>query len=82
VDKTAARYLAEHNVQCVGIDYFGIETKQPNHETHEQLLGKEIVIIEGLRLTDVPAGDYFLTCLPLPLVGSDAAPARAILIKE
>jgi arylformamidase len=82
IDKTAAKYLVEHNVICVGIDYLGIETKQPNHETHQQLLENEIVIIEGLRLADVEAGDYFLSCMPLALVGSDAAPARAVLVAE
>jgi arylformamidase len=82
VDKTAAKYLVEQGVVCVGIDYLGIETKQRDHETHEQLLKNETVIIEGLRLKDIEPGDYFLNCLPLPLVGSDAALARAVLIAE
>lgn len=82
VDKTAAKYLVDHNVVCVGIDYLGIETKQPDHETHQQLLGNEVVIIEGLRLANIEPGDYFLNCLPLPLVGGDAAPARAVLIAQ
>lgn len=82
IDATAAQYLVENGVICVGIDYLGIETKQPNHETHEQLLKNETVIIEGLRLKDIKPGNYFLSCLSLPLVGSDAAPARAVLIVE
>lgn len=82
VDKTAAKYLVEQGVVCVGIDYLGIETKQPDHETHQQLLDHEVVIIEGLRLAAIEPGDYFLNCLPLPLVGGDAALARAVLIAE
>jgi arylformamidase len=37
------------------------------------------VIVEGLNMTGVPAGEHHLTCLPLLLVGSDGAPARCIL---
>lgn len=41
---------------------------------------KGVVIVEGLDLSQVPRGVYDLYCLPLKLVGSDGAPARAILI--
>lgn len=82
VDKTGAKYLVEQGVVCVGIDYLGIETKQPDHETHQQLFEHEIVIIEGLRLKDIEPGTYFLSCMPLELVGAEAAPARAVLIAE
>ena len=82
VDKTAAAYLKDLGVVCVGIDYLGIETKQPEHETHKTLLGNGIGIIEGLRLADVASGYYTLVCLPLALVGTEASPARAVLINE
>jgi arylformamidase len=39
------------------------------------------LILEGLNLTGVPAGDYDLVCLPLPLAGVDGAPARAVLFE-
>ena len=38
-----------------------------------------MAILEGLVLKDVPPGDYELMALPLPLVGFDASPVRAIL---
>jgi arylformamidase len=44
------------------------------------LLKAGVVVIEGLNLTDVRRGRYTLYCLPLKLVGSEGAPARAILI--
>jgi arylformamidase len=37
------------------------------------------VIIEGLDLRAVEPGPYELLCLPLRIVGSDGAPARALL---
>jgi arylformamidase len=75
-----AQYLAERRIQTVGIDYLsvgGFNTDSP--ETHRALLGAGIWIIEGLDLEKVEPGDYELVCLPLKLVGSDGAPARAVL---
>ena len=49
--------------------------------THTTLLEKEIVILEGLDLRRVPAGEYEIVCLPLKYIGGtgDGAPARTIL---
>jgi len=82
VDAGAAEYLAGKEVQCVGIDYLGIERNQPDHKTHTALLSKQIPIIEGLRLESVEPGTYTLVCLPLSIEGVEAAPARAVLIEE
>jgi arylformamidase len=38
-----------------------------------------MAILEGLVLNEVPPGMYELIALPLPLVGFDASPVRAIL---
>jgi kynurenine formamidase len=46
------------------------------------LLEKGVVIIESLNLLNVTPGEYQLICLPLKLVGSDGAPARAVLIEN
>lgn len=82
LDADGARYVASIGIKAVGIDYLGIERNQPNHETHKTFMEKGIVIIEGLRLAHVAAGDYFLCCLPLAFVGLEAAPARAILLQS
>ncbi|GBG07853.1 cyclase [Paenibacillus agaridevorans] len=75
-----AAYLAELNVSLVGIDALGIERSQPGYPTHRTLMGRNIVIVEGLRLQDVPPGAYTLIVAPLKLTGIDAAPARVLLI--
>ncbi|MEJ7698766.1 MAG: hypothetical protein WKF71_03850 [Pyrinomonadaceae bacterium] len=56
---------------------FGAES----FDTHITLLEREVVIIEGLDLRGVAAGDYELICLPLKIVSEkgDGAPARTIL---
>lgn len=82
LDPSAAQYLAQHHVKAVGIDYLGIERNSPKHETHTALLEKNIPIIEGLRLKNIIPGEYTLICLPLNIIGLEAAPARAILLKS
>jgi arylformamidase len=64
----------------VGVDYLSVGGyKKDGVETHVELLGAEVWIIEGLNLAAIAPGEYDLACLPLKLVGSDGAPARAIL---
>jgi len=82
LDESGARYLAEHQIGAVGIDYLGIERNQSDHATHKTLIRADIPIIEGLRLRGVEEGEYILFCLPLKLVGLDAAPARALLLDD
>ena len=76
-----AEYLASAGAKLVGIDYLSIEQfHSGHHRTHKTLLGRGIVIVEGLDLSPVTAGEYELRCLPLSLPGLDGAPARAVLV--
>jgi arylformamidase len=78
----AARALVQSGVRLVGMDYLSVEKFQvERHETHEILLSNGVVILEGLDLREVAAGDYELLCLPLKIAGGsgDGAPARAVL---
>jgi arylformamidase len=68
-------------VKLVGVDYLSVEQfHSGHHKTHRTLLERGIVIVEGLLLSDPPAGDYDLRCLPIKLAGLDGAPARAVLV--
>ncbi len=74
--------LVGHGVVLVGIDYLSIEKSgSPGHPVHIALLSKEIVILEGVDLREVPPGDYELLCSPLKYDGStgDGSPARTFL---
>ncbi|HEV7643544.1 MAG TPA: cyclase family protein [Pyrinomonadaceae bacterium] len=78
----AARVLAGCGLKLVGIDYLSVEKfGSEDFATHITLLEKNIVIVEGLDLRQVPAGDYEITCLPLKYIGGggDGSPARTIL---
>jgi arylformamidase len=77
LDGEAASFLVERGVKLLGIDYLSIG----DAEAHHVLLGAGVVCIEGLDLSEVEPGAYELLCLPLKLVGSDGAPARAVLIR-
>jgi len=82
LDRSAAAYLVEKKIKLIGIDYLGLERNQPENDTHRLLLGNGISILEGIRLQQAEAGDYTLLCLPLAVQGLEAAPARAVLIKD
>jgi arylformamidase len=80
IAKDAAEYLVECGVRTVGVDYLSVGGfRQDMAETHQTILGAGIWIIEGLDLRDVTPGLHEMVCLPLKLVGSDGAPARAAL---
>ena len=74
-----AVYLKQRQIRGVGTDGLGIERAQNGHPTHKILLGNGIVIIEGLRLQEVPEGSYHMICLPLSIKGVEASLARVIL---
>ncbi|HEY5075793.1 MAG TPA: cyclase family protein [Pyrinomonadaceae bacterium] len=78
----AADRLVGLGVKLVGTDYLSIEKfHSGHHRTHLALLSHNVVIVEGLNLSAVPAGDYELICLPLKIAegAGDGAPARAVL---
>ena len=75
VSPAAASLLGERGARLVGIDYLSVGSP----ETHHTLLSDGVVLLEGLDLRGIEAGAYRLVCLPLDIVGSDGAPARAVL---
>lgn len=79
VDSSGAEWLARKGVQLVGVDYLSVAPFKQSKEPHNILLGAGIVILEGLNLSEVSQGRYNIYCLPLKLLDSDGAPARAIL---
>ncbi len=77
-----ARYLVDIGIKTIGTNAISIGTLDEEYEVHHTLLNAGVVVIEGLKMTDVEAGDYFLVCLPLKIANGDGGPARAVLIKE
>jgi arylformamidase len=81
LEESAASFLANKKIRGVGIDALGIERAQASHPTHKILLSNNIIILEGLRLKEVPEDTYEMFCLPLKIANVEALPVRAILIK-
>jgi arylformamidase len=80
VTEAGARFLVDHGVKVLGVDYLSVEQfKKPGAPAHHVLLGGGTIVIEGLNLRDVEPGIYEMFCLPLSIVGSDGAPARVLL---
>ena len=79
ITEDGARALVERGVRLVGIDYLSIAPYDDPAPPHVALLEAGVAIVETLDLREVAPGSYFLTCLPTLLVGSDGAPARAVL---
>jgi arylformamidase len=80
VSQSAAEFLITQPILGVGVDGLGIERAQEGHPTHHLLLGKNIIIIEGLRLKAIQPGSYEFICLPIKIAGVEALPCRAVLI--
>lgn len=76
-----ANYLLENGVELIGIDYLSIEGFFSDGSIHKEILKKKVVILEGIDLSLVQENEYELICLPLKMIGTDGAPARAILRK-
>jgi arylformamidase len=79
--ESGAEYLVEQKIKGVGIDTNGIERAQSEHPTHKKLLAEKIMILQGLRLNNVPAGNYVLLLSLLKIADSDGLPGRAYLFE-
>ena len=80
VSKEAARVFAETKIDLIGNESQTVGPEDAPMQVHLTLLGAEVVLLEGIRLADVPEGVYLLSAAPISLSGSDGAPCRAILI--
>lgn len=80
LDGDAAEWLAGKGIDLFGIDFLSVKKRGgDDHRPHTALLENEIVIVEGLHLKGVSAGEYTLMCLPLKVKGGDGAPVRCAL---
>ena len=80
VSLEAAKFFASERIFLLGNESQTIGPKDAPMEVHLELLGANIVLLEGICLSDVPEGVYFLNAAPLNLSKSDGSPCRAILI--
>jgi len=81
--KSACEIMVKNGVLTAGIDYITVDPfGGEGFPAHTTLLWNGVCIIECITLDGVEAGEYYLMCLPLKLVGTDGANARAVLLQK
>ena len=80
VSLEAAKVFASSDILLLGNEPQTVGPQNAPMEVHLVLLGSNVILLEGIRLSDVSEGVYFLNAAPLNLSGSDGSPCRAVLI--
>lgn len=80
--ESSAYYVADSGIKLIGTDSQTIGNSTSNDVIHKAVLSADIPILEGLDLSNVEPGKYFLLAQPLKVSQVEAAPCRAVLIKD
>ena len=80
LDPGLVSWLADRGVELIGVDSPSVDPiSSTGLEAHRALIERGISWIEGLWLENVECGLYLMVALPLRLVGTEAAPVRALV---
>ena len=82
VTAEAAEVFANSGIKLIGNEGQSVGPEDAPMAVHLILLRRGIALLEGIVLTDVPEGHYFLSAAPLKLAGADGAPCRAYLVAK
>ena len=77
----AANVFAKSKIDLIGNESQTFGPVSSPAPVHRILLGAGMVLLEGIRLSHVPDGEYLLSCAPINLTGGDGSPCRAFLMK-
>lgn len=77
----AAKAFQQYHVLLIGNESQTVGPEDGPMQVHLELLARDIVLLEGIVLTEVKEGEYFLNAAPINLGGADGAPCRAVLIE-
>ena len=80
VSLEAAKVFASSDLLLLGNESQTIGPKNAPMAVHLALLGANVILLEGIRLSEVPEGVYLLNAAPLNLSGADGSPCRAVFI--
>ncbi|MEI6577969.1 MAG: cyclase family protein [Eubacteriales bacterium] len=79
---SAADEAAALGIRLIGTDANSIGYKDNQIKPHKAFLSKGVAILEGLDLSEVTPGNYYLIAPPVKLGGLEGAPVRALLATE
>ena len=80
VSLEAAKVFASSDLLLLGNESQTIGPENAPMAVHLVLLGANVILLEGIRLSQVPEGVHLLNAAPLNLSGADGSPCRAVLI--
>lgn len=80
VSLEAANAFAAADILLLGNEPQTVGATNEPMAVHVALLSAGVVLLEGIRLTAVSEGFYFLNAAPLNLSGAEGSPCRAVLI--
>ncbi len=81
VTEEAATVFAKAVLKLLGNEGQTVGPKDAPMAVHKILLGANVALLEGIVLSDVEEGKYFLSAAPLNFKGFEGSPCRAYLIK-
>ncbi|MBQ7336954.1 MAG: cyclase family protein [Clostridia bacterium] len=82
LSEEGAAVLREAGVLLYGNESQTVGPEEAPMAVHLMLLGAGVVLLEGIRLCDVPEGTYLLSAAPINLGGAEGAPCRAVLLER
>ena len=82
VSPDAAKVFASSNILLYGNESQTVGPEDAPMAVHRILLSANVILLEGIRLSEVSEGVYFLNAAPLNLAGADGSPCRAVLIAD
>ncbi len=77
----AAKVFVDAGILLYGNESQTVGPLMAPMEVHLIMLGAEVVLLEGIRLSEVPVGKYLLNTAPINLGGADGAPCRPVLLE-
>ncbi len=80
ISAEAAKVFTDSGILLLGNESQTVGPESAPMEVHKILLSADVVLLEGIRLSEVSEGVYLLNAAPLNLAGIDGSPCRAVLI--
>ncbi len=82
VSEEAAKVFAASGIFLLGNESQTVGPEDAPMAVHLILLAANVILLEGIRLAEVPEEIYFLNAAPLNLSGADGSPCRAVLMTD
>ena len=82
VSEDGAKVFAQSGILLLGNESQTVGPESAPMAVHLTLLSANVVLLEGICLSEPTEGAYFLSAAPLNLSGGDGSPCRAYLIAK